>query len=40
MKKLLKKTSVEVIFVTVSITGLIVLVVYNSIIFGVHSSPW
>jgi hypothetical protein len=40
MKKVLKKTSVEVIFVTVSITGLIALVVYNSIVFGVHSSPW
>jgi hypothetical protein len=42
MKKLIAKTgkNAEVILITTIITGLIVLVIHNSIVYGTYSSPW
>lgn len=42
MKKLIVKAgkNSEIILITTIIAGLIVLVVHNSIVHGIHSLPW
>jgi hypothetical protein len=42
MKKLIVKTgkNSEIILITTIITGLIALVIHNSIVYGIHSLPW
>ena len=40
MKKILKKENTEVIFITSVMVGLVGLLIYNSIVHGMNSSPW
>jgi len=40
MKKILKKENIEVIFITSVMVGLVGLIIYNSIVHSMNSSPW